>query len=133
QKIDVSLPGPCLISVTNSHVKHYIRYGLNQNNGSSQTDILAVDKNGNVDMDAPIVCDFDQITEISARPIDEKTLTITGGHFTSSANQAESKYIYYRRNSAITLSIVGVDSLRHVLTGEGDQGAPYGGFNTVSS
>src|SRR5690606_15076716 len=133
QKIDVSLPGPCLISVTNSHVKHYIRYGLNQNNGSSQTDIFAVDKNGNVDMDAPIVWDFDQITEISARPIDEKTLTITGGHFTTIANQAESKYTYYSRNIAITRSNVVVDSLKHVITGEGDQGAPYGGFITVSS
>src|SRR5690606_679753 len=77
--------------------------------------------------------DFDQITEISARPIDEKTLTITGGHFTTIANQAESKYTYYSRNIAITRSNVVVDSLKHVITGEGDQGAPYGGCITVSS
>ena len=60
EKIDVTLPGTCLITVTNSHVKHYIRFGLNQNNGSSQTDIFVVDKNGNVDMNAPIIWDFDQ-------------------------------------------------------------------------
>ncbi len=78
EKIDATLPGPCLITVINSHVKHYIRFGLNQNNGAAQTDIFMVDKNGKVDMNAPIIWDFDQITDMSALPIDEKLLTITG-------------------------------------------------------
>src|SRR3546814_658288 len=38
KKINVPLPGPCLITVTNSAVKRYIRYGPNQNDGTSQTD-----------------------------------------------------------------------------------------------
>lgn len=106
EKIDATLPGPCLITVTNSNVKHYIRFGLNQNNGAAQTDIFIVDKNGKVDMNAPIIWDFDQITEISALPIDEKPLTITGGRFTTIANQAESKYTYYQRNIVIKRSNV---------------------------
>ncbi|MGI8635106.1 MAG: hypothetical protein ACR2KZ_06850, partial [Segetibacter sp.] len=48
EKIDATLPGPCLITVTNSNVKRYIRFGLNQNNGAAQTDIFIVDKNGKV-------------------------------------------------------------------------------------
>ena len=132
EKINVTLPGSCLITVTNSNVKHYIRYGLNQNNGSSQTDIFVVDKNGNVDMDAPIIWDFDQITDISALPIDEKTLTISGGRFTTIANQAESKYNYHSRNIAIRRSNVVVDGVEHYVTGEGEHGAPYGGFINVS-
>jgi hypothetical protein len=76
EKIDASLPGPCLITIKNSQVKHYIRFGLNQNNGAAQTDIFIVDKNGKVDMDAPIIWDFDQITDISALPIDQKTRTV---------------------------------------------------------
>jgi len=131
KKIDVSLPQTCLITVTNSNVKHYIRYGLNQNDGSPQTDIFVVDKNGNVDMDAPIIWDFDQITEITALPIDEKTLTITGGRFTTIANQDESKYNYYSRNIAIRRSNVIVDGLEHHVKGEGDHGAPYGGFINI--
>ena len=131
EKINVSLPGTCLITVTNSHVKRYIRFGLNQNNGSPQTDIFVVDKNGNVDMDAPIIWDFDQITEITALPIDEKTLNITGGRFTTIANKAESKYTYYSRNIAIRRSNVVVDGLEHRVTGEGDHGAPYGGFINI--
>ena len=131
KKIDVSLPGSFLITVTNSHVKHYIRFGLNQDNGASQTDIFAVDKNGNVDMNAPIIWDFDQITDITATPIDEDTLSITGGHFTTIANQAESKYTYYSRNIAIRRSNVVVKGLEHRVTGEQSQGAPYGGFINI--
>lgn len=131
EKVDVSLPGPCLITVTNSNVKHYIRFGLNQDNGSSQTDIFVVDKNGKVDMNAPIIWDFDQITDITVLPIDEKTLNITGGRFTTIANQAESKYTYYSRNMAIRRSNVVVDGLEHHVTGEGDHGAPYGGFINI--
>ncbi|WP_353722318.1 hypothetical protein [Dyadobacter sp. 676] len=127
-KINVSLPGSCLITVTNSNVKQYIRFGLNQNNGSSQTDIFVVDKNGNVDMNAPIIWDFDRITDITAMPIDEKPLKISGGRFTTIANKAESKYTYYNRNIAIRRSNVLLEGLEHRITGEGDQGAPYSGF-----
>ncbi len=133
EKIDVSLPETCLVTVTNSHVKRYIRYGPNQNSGSPQTDIFIVDKNGHVDMDAPIIWDFDQITDITALPIDETTLTLTGGRFTTIANQAESKYTYYSRGIAIRRSHVLVDGLEHRITGEGDHGAPYGGFIHASN
>ena len=131
EKIDLSLPRSCLISVANSNVKHYIRYGLNQDNGSQQTDIFVVDKNGNVDMDAPIIWDFDQITDMTAIPLDTTTLYITGGRFTTIANKAESKYNYYSRNMAITRSNVVVDGLEHHVIGEGDHGAPYGGFINI--
>ena len=87
EKIDFPLPVTCLVTVTNSNVKRYIRFGPNQNNGSSQTDIFIADKNGKVDMDAPIIWDFDQITDITALPIDETTLTITGGRFTTHCQQ----------------------------------------------
>jgi hypothetical protein len=130
-KINASLPGTCIVTVTDSTVRRYIRYGLNQNNGSPQTDIFVVDKNGQVDMDAPIIWDFNQITEITALPVDENTLTIIGGRFTTIANQAESRYTYYSRNIAIRRSNVVVDGLEHHITGEGEQGAPYGGFLNI--
>jgi len=132
EKLGVTLPETCLISVTNSNVKHYIRFGLNQDNGAPQTDIFVADKNGNVDMNAPIIWDFDQITDITALPIDEKPLKITGGRFTTIANNAESKYTYYSRNISIRRSNVVVDGLEHRVTGEGDHGAPYGGFIHIS-
>ncbi len=126
KKVDVD--GPCLVTVTNANVRHYIRFGLNQNNGSSQTDIFLVNKNGEVDPQTPIIWDFDQITDITAQPLDKDTLLIRGGRFTTVANQAESKYTYYSRNIAIRRSNVVVEGLQHFITGEGEQGAPYGGF-----
>lgn len=132
-KINGTFPGTCLITVTNSNVKHYIRFGPNQDKGASQTDIFVVDKDGNVDMNAPIIWDFDQITKIEALPIDEDTLYITGGEFTTIANQAESRYTYYSRNITIRRSNVIVDRLMHHITGEGEQGAPYGGFLNIQN
>lgn len=132
KKVDVSLQESCLISVTNSNVKQYIRFGSNQNNGSTQTDIFLVDKNGNVDMKSPIIWDFDEITEIKALPIDKKILNIKGGHFTTIANNEESKYNYYQRNLAIRRSNVIVDGVEHLVTGEGDHGAPYLGFINIA-
>ena len=131
EKVNVNLPGTCLINVTNSLVKRYIRFGLNQNSGSSQTDIFVVDSSGNVDMNAPIIWDFDTITDIIALPVDKETLKITGGRFTTIANKAESKYTYYSRNIAIRRSNVIVDGLEHHITGEGEHGAPYGGFINI--
>ncbi len=130
-KLDLSLPESCLITVTNANVKQYIRFGLNQNNGSPQTDIFVADKNGNVDMNAPIIWDFDQITDITALPIDQTPLKISGGQFTTIANKAESKYTYYNRNIAIRRSNVVVDGLHHSIQGEEDHGAPYGGFLNI--
>lgn len=132
EELGISLPGTCLVSVTNSRVRRYIRFGPNRNNGSPQTDIFLVDQDGKVDQDAPIIWDFDQITAITANPVDQSTLTIRGGRFTTIANAAESQYNYYSRGIAIRRSRVVVDGLEHHVTGEGDQGAPYGGFLNIA-
>ncbi len=131
-KIEVDLPGTCLITVTNSTVKQYIRFGPNQDQGASQTDIFLVDKFGKIDQSAPVIWDFDTLTSVLALPVDEKILTIKGGKFVTKANQAESKYTYYSRNISIQRSNVLVDGLVHTIQGEGDHGAPYGGFLQIS-
>jgi hypothetical protein len=129
--IGITLPGPALIEVRDNSVRRFIRFGLNQDLGSPQTDVFIVDADGNVDMDAPIIWDFDQISEILAVPIDEVTLTVTGGHFTTIANQAEPKYNYHHRGLGIKRSNVVVDGLEHHVVGEGEYGAPYRGFINV--
>jgi hypothetical protein len=132
EKIDIPLPGNYIITVTDSTVKRYIRYGLNQNNGRPQTDIFIVDSEGNVNRDAPIIWDFEQITDIIAIPIDEETLHIKGGRFTTLANQAESRYTYYSRGIAIRRSNVHIEAIEHRVTGEEDHGAPYNGFINIA-
>jgi hypothetical protein len=132
-KIDVSLPGSGIVVVNDSNVKRYIRFGPNQNDGSSQTDLFVVDKNGNVDGNTPVIWDFNHITDITILPIDEKQLKITGGHFTTLANRDESKYTYYARGISINRSNVLVEGLVHLVSGEGENGAPYGGFISISN
>jgi hypothetical protein len=73
------LPEACIVATSDDKVKRYIRYGLNQNKGRSQTDIFLMDKNGKIDSLAPIIWDFDHISEITALPIDQKKLIINGG------------------------------------------------------
>jgi hypothetical protein len=133
RSLNLTLPGTCIVSVTNAKVKRYIRYGANRNNGSAQTDIFIADKDGTISMDGPVIWDFDQITDITAHPMDETPLTISGGHFTTIANAAESSYAYYGRGIEIRRSNVVVDKLEHHITGEGDHGAPYGGFINIGS
>jgi len=132
RKVDLSLPYPCLVTVTNTNRSHYIRYGRNQNNGSPQTDIFILRENGTVDPDTPIAWDFDLITEIVAQPMDQETLTLTGGRFTTIANREEPVYDYFQRGFGIRRSNVIVDGLEHHVTGEGEYGAPYSGFIHVS-
>ncbi len=131
-RIEAALPGRCVVRVTDSGVRRYIRKGLNRNKGASQTDVFVVGKDGNVDANTPILWDFDRITQVVAYPIDTKPLTISGGRFTTIANRAESKYTYYSRGMSIGRSNVVVDGLEHRISGEGDHGAPYGGFITIS-
>ncbi|WP_229655534.1 hypothetical protein [Pedobacter puniceum] len=131
EKIDLKFNSTHLITVTNATVKQYIRFGANQNNGKAQTDIFIVDKNGNVDLNAPIIWDFNTITDITALPMDSTTLTLKGGRFTTIANKENSKYNYYSRGISIRRSNVVVEGLEHRITGEGETGAPYGGFINI--
>jgi len=121
-----------LITVKDSTVRRYIRYGLNQNNGSDQTDIFLVDKNGVIDENTPVLWDFNEISEMTCLLIDDKKLKINGGKFITIANQVEEEnHPYYSRNILINRSNVEVNNLKHYVKGEGKHGAPYQGFISV--
>ncbi len=128
-KIDAELPCNCYVKVDNANKKQFIRFGLNQNNGSNQTDCFVVDKSGYILN--KVIWNFETITNVEAYPIDETVLTVRGGIFTSVANQAESKYTYYGRHMIINRSNTVVENITHLVTGELDHGAPYSGFITV--
>ena len=133
EKLDITLPQDAFIEVNDNTIRRYIRYGGNQNRGAIQTDVFLLDQVGNVDSSTPIIWDFDAITSMTAYPIDSEPLTIRGGHFTTIANQAESRYTYYNRGIEITRSNVVVDGISHTITGELEHGAPYRGFLRISA
>ena len=118
------------VVVQNANHADYIRKGLNQNNGHARTDNFILRADGS--LPSTVSFDFDEVTEVSARPIDRKKLTLTGGEFTTIANQAESKYTYHGRNIEISRSNVEISQITHLVTGELDHGAPYRGFISIS-
>lgn len=128
KEVEISLPQTCLVKVQDNDTKQFIRKGQNQNEGESKMDLFILDKNGKVDMRAPIIWDFNNISEASVVPVSKSTLKITGGNFTTIANQDSSEYNYHNRNIDIHRSNVIVDGIQHTIVEEKDHGAPYGGF-----
>jgi len=123
-----TFPSDTIVVATNSNKKHYIRRGLNENTGSNQSDVFIVKPNGAIDQSATIIWDFATVTSLSAYPIDEDTLTVTGGTFTTKANTGTVDDSYMWRGIRVARSNTIINGLKHFITGEGEAGAPYGGF-----
>ncbi len=120
------------IQVTNSREKRYIRRGLNQNSGSSQRDCFILRRDGSIE--GHIDWDYDHVSKVEARPMDDETLMLRGGIFTTFANNMKQEvgYNYWYRNIVITRSNTVVDGLAHYVVGETAVGHPYRGFISVS-
>ena len=132
KKIDYA-PGynAMLIPYDENH-KAYIRYGLNGNEGSAQSELIIIDGEGNIDPNTSILLDYDTITKILVCNVDDTPITAKGGKFITVANRAPRMYTYYRRGINIYRSNVTIDGLEHVIQGESeDYGAPYTGFFTI--
>ena len=84
--IESELPRNCYCKVLNDKKKQFIRFGLNQNNGSDQTDCFVLDKTGYILN--KVIWDFENVSSCVAYPIDETILTVKGGVFTHIANKA---------------------------------------------
>ena len=132
KKLPVAPGRDLYVHVTDHHTAHFIREGLNRDNGTAATDCFILRADGTVDPSTPIIWDFDRITECEAFPIDEPPLRIRGGTITTIANRAPSRYTYYTTGILIGRSNVTVDGLAHYVEGELDHGAPYNGIIQVN-
>jgi len=126
-KLPLSLEEASVLVLNEASSKRYIRYGENANAGSPQTELIAVDKDGNVDPGAPVVWNYTDTSSIRVYPMDETTLTVRGGIFTTIAHE-KGRQCYYSRGVLVTRSNVVVDGLKHHVLGEGDTGALYSGI-----
>jgi hypothetical protein len=121
-----------LLYISNENVRQYIRYGANANAGAPMQELILVDKDGNVDPSTPIMWDYDEITSAVAYPVGDRPITVTGGTFITRANAAPREYTYYARNINVKRSNVRMEGITHLITDEGDTGAPYSGFISIS-
>jgi hypothetical protein len=128
RSVDARPERDCHVVVENDRKKRYIRRGLNQNAGAPQYDCFILRRDGSVVGD--IDWDYDEITRIECRPIDEKPLVLRGGVFTTYANRMKQEvgYNYWARNIEITRSNTEVEGLTHYVVGETAVGHPYRGF-----
>jgi len=118
----------CHVFVENANKRIYIRKGLNQNNGVPQHDVFILRRDGSVEGD--IDWNYDAITRIEARPIDEQPLVVRGGVFGTLANRMRQDigYNYWARNIEITRSNTEIADGIHYVVGETQYGHPYRGF-----
>jgi len=128
EKLDITLPEPSILILENDTVRRYIRKGGDANDGTPQTEPIVVDCDGNVDMAAPIIWDYSTVTDVTVIPMDEKTLTLRGGTFTTRTAPVIENRKYYGRGIEISRSNVVVDGLKHYIDNEGVRGAPYRGI-----
>ena len=127
--LGITLPEKSMVFLTDSNTKRYIREGVNANSGSNQTDIIVVDTDGSIDPLAPILWDYEQLTDVKVVPMDAETLTVLGGTFTTIVADNITDPTYYNRGVRIRRSNVVIDGLVHYVENETVEiGAPYGGI-----
>lgn len=98
--------------------------------GNAQEDIIIVNPDGTIDSGTPLNWDYNSLTAAHAIPIDEETLYITGGTFTTIVNKC-SPIIYVKGGIWIGRSNVVIDGVHHKLSDEGtpaDFSSPYYGI-----
>jgi hypothetical protein len=79
--------------------------------------------------------DYDNVSRVEARPMEEKLLIVRGGVFTTIANRMKQEvgYNYWSRNIRISRSNTEINGLAHHVVGETEVGHPYSGFISVSN
>lgn len=123
----------CLVYIYCNSIKHYIRYGANADSGQSQTEILLVDAEGNIDPSTPVTWDYPTVDRAFAIPVNETPITIRGGDFLTLANEINpDRYITTARNIDIRRSNVTVDGVKHRIEQVKDYRSAYGGFFNVA-
>ncbi len=128
--IDFPHRGRTYVRVYNAEKRIFRRKGENANNGVDATDCFVVDGNGNIENE--INWDYPTVSRAIAKCIEDTPITVKGGIFITVANRWERVYSYHARGFLINRSSVTLSGLTHLLEGEGEDGAPYAGFLSVS-
>ncbi len=130
--LEFSHTGSAYVKVTGDPGRRvFIRKGLNGNKGAVPAESFLVDAAGNILTD--INWDYEKISSVKAKCIDDKPITVEGGIFKTVANQWLCRsYDTHNRGFNITRSNVTVKNLKHYVEDEhNEMGAPYGGFISV--
>lgn len=138
-KFDLGLGYAAMLKVTNGNHKNFIREGVNANSGTTQTEVILIDAEGNIDPKVRFLFDYEQVTAVNVYRVDTvnvKPITIEGGEFTTIAhNQTAATSYTGQRGISVKRHHVTIKNLKHYVTGEptGDIGSAYPNFIDVNS
>ncbi len=132
KKLDLTFGKSAMLMIYNDNHNDFIRYGTGLTGyKQARQELLIVDSNGNIDPSTPVQWEYETVTRIVAYPTDDRPVLLRGGKFTTIANDDPIAMHYYMRNIKIERSNTRVKNVQHYVTGEGDEGSPYGGFYRV--
>lgn len=150
KNVGMTFESDCMIQIFNDKQRDFIRYGVNQDSGNARTELLLVDKDGNVDPSTPIQYDYTAVTAVKVFSKNEKPITVGNGVFTTLAcdpvAEAEAKgetyvgaYYYYTRGIQCTRSNATLKDIKHYVVDDRwdykdgfNAGAPYTAFYMIT-
>ncbi|MBO5923552.1 MAG: hypothetical protein J6Q81_03470 [Lentisphaeria bacterium] len=114
KSLNMTFPGKVLLLLQNNKQNRFSRLRKNRPiQKNPQRDVICVDKQGNIDQSAPLLWDFDFISECLVHYIPGKTVTVKNGIFTTVANSKNDKDGYFARNISVKRSNVVFDNIVH--------------------
>ena len=113
--IDLGLGYPAMLVTTNGSHKIYRRQNYDEWQGNSMTELILIDKDGNVDPSTPVMFDYTNLDSILAYRLDIPTLTVRGGNFTTISCTTR-KVIH--RGIEVQRPNTRVENLNHSVIGE---------------
>ena len=152
KRIDLGLGYPALLILQSDSNRIYRRYGSDGVRGegkgvsSATTELVVVDKDGNISPETPFMFNYPEITKIEVVRTDVKPITLKGGLMRTIACDINIRYVnedgalrhfgYYNRGLLVRRSHTVLDGIYHRVDGEislerqraGERGAHYSGF-----
>jgi hypothetical protein len=134
----LTLQGDTLVVAENYNKRQFGRVGYDgsgsSNGGENQTDLVKIDKNGNIDQNSQVIWDFTP-TSITFYPIDPDILTVSGGQFITICDRVFNSG-YLKRGIDVKRSNTVLKNIDHKITNERTTllvGTPYAGFFFVNT
>ena len=124
----------CMLLILSKERKQYIRYGVNEDAGDWQQELILVDAEGNIDPSTPLQWTYTQIDKVTKISTTERPITVGNLNTVVKAHRpSESVYESYYRNFKITRSNTLVKDVKHSITNEGeDAGCPFSSMVSAS-
>ncbi len=128
-KTELGLGYPAMIIPYCLSHRVYRRRGYGGFSGAYMHEVLVLDKDGNIDSDAPVMFDYPRLDYIEVYRLDIKPITVKGGKFTTRASRVNCMIMnskgelephddYIARGIRIMRSFTTLDGVEHYVTDE---------------